>query len=149
MTLGTNPPSANPKGYNFLTQITPRRPPKAQAENYPYQPQGDQSFFSGSGLGTFRLNTDNYDYGDLSGILGSRVSGGHQGKTRSVTWEHANAFGREMDEKWGLIDYNDSVVKQNEAENKVLKAIEERERVNSEIALKKRRSGFKSVHGEG
>jgi hypothetical protein len=79
-------------------------------------------------------------------MLGSRVGGV---KTRSVTWEHANVFAGEMDEKMVLINYDDTVVRQNEAESRVQKAIGEIERVDREIGKKKTRSGFVGGEGEG
>lgn len=61
-------------------------------------------------MGSLRIGTENFDYSEFSGMLGSRVGGV---KTRSVTWEHANVFAGEMDEKMVLINYDDTVVRQN------------------------------------
>jgi hypothetical protein len=100
-------------------------------------------------MGSLRIGTENFDYSDFSGILGSRIGGMHGVKTRSVTWEHANVFAQDMDEKMLLINYDDTVVRQNEAEIRIQKAIEEIEKVNKEIGKKKMRSGFVSGEGEG
>jgi hypothetical protein len=74
-------------------------------------------------MGSLRLGTENFDCSDFSGIFGSRVGGVHGVKTRSVTWEHANVFAQDMDEKMVLINYDDTVVRQNEAEGRIQKAI--------------------------